>query len=60
MLGLSYINREEAEQGLGCLARATDIYEAFCDGKGPNVYHNRCYPPNGRQFRFYYEGGIDH
>jgi hypothetical protein len=29
MLGLSYINRDDNEQGLGCLAQSVKIYETF-------------------------------
>ena len=59
-LGLSYLNRDENELGLGCLAKSCQIYESFKDAPGENVYHNRSFEPNGRPFRFFYEGGNDH
>jgi hypothetical protein len=43
MLALSYINREDNEQGLGCLGKSSQIYEAFKDAPGIDVYHNRSF-----------------
>jgi tetratricopeptide (TPR) repeat protein len=54
MLGLSYINKEDNEQGLGCLAKSCQIYEAYRETPGEDVYHNRSYEPKGRSFRLLY------
>lgn len=59
-LGLSYLNRDENEMGLGCLAKAEEVYNAFREVPGDDFYHNRAFEANGRQFRFLFEGGIDH
>jgi len=59
MIGLSFINREELEDGLGCLCKSVDIYESITEKPGFNCYHNRSYPNNKRTFRFYYQGGHD-
>jgi tetratricopeptide (TPR) repeat protein len=60
MLGLSYVNREDVEQGLGCLAKATQLYQAFKAAPGEDVHHNRSDESRGKPFRFFYEGGNDH
>lgn len=60
MLGLSYVNREEVEEGLGCLAKAAQLYQAFRAAPGEDVYHNRSGEGRGRRWRFFYEGGNDH
>ena len=60
MLGLSYINRESYHEGMGCLAKAYQLYEDFLKLKTENVYHNRSEKSNGRAFRCFYEGGINH
>lgn len=60
MLGLSHVNREDNEQGLGCLAKAEQVYKAFRQTPGPDCYHNRSFEAKGRDFHFLYEGGIDH
>jgi hypothetical protein len=59
-LGLSYLNRDENDLGLGCLLKAVDIYEAFREIPGEDVYHNRSYESKGRPFKFYYQGGNDY
>lgn len=59
-LGLSNLNRDENETGLGCLARAEQVYQAFKEVPGEDVYHNRSYEAKGRTFHLLYEGGIDH
>jgi hypothetical protein len=53
------LNRDENDLGLGCLAKASQIYESFKDAPGENVFHNRSFEANGRPFRFFYEGGSD-
>lgn len=42
-LGLSYLNRDENEEGLGCLIKAEQTFQAFQDLPGEDVYHNRSY-----------------
>lgn len=59
MLGLSYINREQSSEGVGCLAKAMDIYKLASRLQGEDVYHNRSDTPRGRKFRYYYQGGIN-
>ena len=46
--------------GLGCLYKAEQVYQAFKEVPGLDVYQNRAYDHRGRPFRFFYEGGIDH
>ena len=60
MLGLSYINREQYNEGMGCLSKAYNLYEIFKETKTANVYNNRSEKPKGRAFKCYYEGGINH
>jgi hypothetical protein len=43
MLGLSHVNREDNEQGLGCLAKASQVYNAYRQTPGENCYHNRSF-----------------
>ena len=54
MLGLTYINREDSQQGIGCLAKAMNIYEQLKGSlaHGPDFYHSRADKPNGRTFRY--------
>lgn len=61
MLGLTYINREDSQQGIGCLAKAMNIYEQLKGSlaHGPDFYHSRADKPNGRTFRYFYQGGIN-
>lgn len=59
MLGLSYLNRDLNEDGVSILGKSTLVYEAYKDIKQESCYHNRTHSPNGRRFRFYYEGGFD-
>lgn len=54
MLGLSLINREDLDSGIGCLCRSYEIYQACRKHPGINTYHNRSYKSNGRRFNFYY------
>jgi tetratricopeptide (TPR) repeat protein len=58
MLGFSYINREHIAEGVGCLAKAMEIYECTLGQQGPDVYNSRAEEPRGRHFRCYYEGGV--
>ena len=60
MLGLSLINREDNESGLGCLCKSYEVYESFRENPGNDFYHNRSYKSGGRHFHFYYEGGNDY
>ena len=46
--------------GLGCLAKAEEVYHAFKEVPGEDVYHNRAFEEKGRKFRFLYQGGNDH
>lgn len=59
MLGLTYLNRENNEEGVSLLGKASLVYEAFNDIKGGGFYHNRNKPIAGKEFRYYYEGGLD-
>jgi hypothetical protein len=59
MLGLSLINREDLDGGIGCLCKAYEVYQACREWPGVNTCHNRSYQSNGRQFSFYYQGGND-
>lgn len=60
MLAISYVNRDLNEEGLGCLARAMEIYGVAKEQSGQDdVYHNRADSPRGRQFRSYYQGGTN-
>lgn len=59
MLGLTYLNRETNEEGVSLLGKASLVYEAYTDIKGVAVYHNRNKPVPGKEFRYYYEGGLD-
>ena len=59
MLGLSYINRDLNDEGLGCFSKAMDIYEQLQKIKFEPVYHNRSESPGDKTFRHYYQGGIN-
>ena len=58
MLAISYINREQNEEGLGCLAKAMDLYKIAKQTTTEDIYHNRADQPKGRVFKCYFEGGI--
>jgi tetratricopeptide (TPR) repeat protein len=60
LLGLSYVNREEVDQGMGCLSKAAEIYENFKEIKTVDVYNNRSEEAKGRKFQCYYQGGFNH
>ena len=60
MLGLSYLNRDQNEEGLGCFAKAMDLYQLILKGNYKSVYHNRSDEPRGRTFHYYYQGGVNH
>ena len=60
MMGLSLTNREDVEQGLGCLVKACQVYEAWKEVPGEDVYHTRSFAAHGRKFRYLWEGGVDH
>ena len=59
MLGLSYINRDLNDEGLGCFSKAIDVYEQIQKTKFEPVYHNRSEEPSNKTFKHYYEGGIN-
>ena len=52
MLGLSYLNREDLEQGLGCLGKAYKLYHAYHEVNCPDCYNNRSISAGDRIFRF--------
>ena len=60
MLGLTYINREQLQEGMGCLLQSNKVYEQFQLSPGKDICHYRHFPAKGRDFRFLYEGGVDH
>ena len=65
-LGFIYINREEMELGMGCLAKAEELYEAIKDIEEYNYmslrvyFQNRIkYPQEKSHFRYYYSPGLN-
>lgn len=45
---------------MGCLSKATEIYENFKEIKTVDVYNNRSEEAKGRKFQCYYQGGFNH